>query len=408
MQLKKDPKSIRGTLAFATCSLLAGASPANAGEKWEVDSAVLVYSEGNDRVSLVEPVVSLRKALGDDEYIGMRIVIDTLTGSSPNGAIPTDRVQTFTTPSGNSTYTVRPGETPLDPTFRDTRVALNGVWEKPLSERLKGVFTANASTEYDYQSMGVTATLARDFNNRNTTVSAGASFSFDIIDPVGGTPAGLTSMPTFPAVKKTQGSSEDKTVTEILVGVTQVLNRRTLMQINYTHGLDDGYLTDPYKLLSIVDDTGSVSGYRFEKRPDERTRQAVFWRALHQFSEDVLDTSYRYYWDDWGVSSHTLDTRYRYELGGGHYLQPHLRLYQQGGADFYHYALAEGSLPAYASADYRLGDMTTTTFGLKYGRAVSKDKEYSMRVEYMNQSDDNGRFEDIDAIIVQASYFFLF
>lgn len=408
MQLKKEPKSVRGALALATCSLLAGTSPAHAAKEWEVDSAVLFYSEGSDRISLVEPVVGLRKALGDDEYVGMRIVIDALTGASPNGAIATDAVQTFTTPSGDASYTVQPGETPLDPSFKDSRIALNGVWEKPLSERLKGVFSANFSTEYDYQSMGVTATLARDFNNRNTTLSAGASYSADTIEPVGGTPVGLASMPTFPAVKPTQGASEDKTVTEFLAGITQVLNRRTLMQFNYTHGMDDGYLTDPYKLLSVVNSAGNVSGYRFEKRPEERTRQTVFWRTLHQFTEDVLDVSYRYYWDDWGVSSHTLDTRYRYELGGGHYLQPHVRLYQQNAADFYRFSLAEGSTPAHASADYRLGDMTTTTFGLKYGLAVSEDKEYSMRIEYMNQSDDNGRFEDVDAIIVQASYSFLF
>ncbi|MCK9531364.1 MAG: DUF3570 domain-containing protein [Gammaproteobacteria bacterium] len=408
MQLKKEPKSVRGALALATCSLLAGTSPAHAAKEWEVDSAVLFYSEGSDRISLVEPVVGLRKALGDDEYVGMRIVIDALTGASPNGAIATDAVQTFTTPSGDASYTVQPGETPLDPTFKDHRIALNGVWEKPLSERLKGVFSANFSTEYDYQSMGVTATLARDFNNRNTTLSAGASYSADTIEPVGGTPVGLASMPVFPAVKQTQGASEDKTVTEFLVGITQVLNRRTLMQFNYTHGMDDGYLTDPYKLLSVVNSAGNVSGYRFEKRPEERTRQTVFWRTLHQFTEDVLDVSYRYYWDDWGVSSHTLDTRYRYELGGGHYLQPHVRLYQQSAADFYRFSLAEGATPTHASADYRLGDMTTTTFGLKYGFAVSEDKEYSMRIEYMNQSDDNGRFEDVDAIIVQASYSFLF
>lgn len=408
MQLKKEPKSVRGALALATCSLLAGTSPAHAAKEWEVDSAVLFYSEGSDRISLVEPVVGLRKALGDDEYVGMRIVIDALTGASPNGAIATDAVQTFTTPSGDASYTVQPGETPLDPSFKDSRIALNGVWEKPLSERLKGVFSANFSTEYDYQSMGVTATLARDFNNRNTTLSAGASYSADTIEPVGGTPVGLASMPVFPAVKQTQGASEDKTVTEFLVGITQVLNRRTLMQFNYTHGMDDGYLTDPYKLLSVVNSAGNVSGHRFEKRPEERTRQTVFWRTLHQFTEDVLDVSYRYYWDDWGVSSHTLDTRYRYELGGGHYLQPHVRLYQQSAADFYRFSLAEGATPTHASADYRLGDMTTTTFGLKYGFAVSEDKEYSMRIEYMNQSDDNGRFEDVDAIIVQASYSFLF
>lgn len=415
MQLKET--SIRGALAFATCSLLsatshsAQAASAPDDDEWEIDSAVLFYSEGSDRISLVEPVVSARKALGGDEYVSMRLVVDVLTGASPNGAIPTDGVQTFTTPSGNSTYLVQPGETPLDSTFRDTRVALNGAWEKPLSERLRGVFSANFSTEYDYQSMGVTATLAQDFNNRNTTLSAGLAYSQDAIDPVGGAPVGLTPMPGFPAVKATRGGSEDKTVSELLLGVTQVLSRRTLMQLNYTYGLDDGYLTDPYKLVSVTDGAGNLSAgdpYLYEKRPDERVRQAIFWRTLHQLTEDVIDVSYRYYWDDWGLSSHTFDTRYRYELGRGHYLQPHARLYKQSAADFYRFNLVEGESPEFASADYRLGDMTTTTLGLKYGLAMSDSQEFSVRAEYMNQSDDNDRFEDVDAVILQASYSFLF
>lgn len=409
MQLNNDTGTVRGALALATCSLLAGIPPSAhaAGEEWEVDSAVLLYSEGSDRISLIEPVVSIRKALGDDEYFGARLVIDTLTGASPNGAIPLDQVQTFTTPSGNGEYRTEAGETPLDDTFRDTRVALSATWEKPLSERLRGVFGANFSTEYDYQSMGVTATLARDFNQRNTTLSAGLGYSQDTVEPVGGTPVGLTPMPAFPAVKTTEGSSEDKTVTEVLLGITQVVNRRTLVQLNYTYGLDDGYLTDPYKILTVLD-SGNPPAYVYEKRPDERTRQTVFWRTLHQFDENVLDVSYRYYWDDWGVRSHTLDTRYRYELGAGHYLQPHLRLYRQGAADFYHYNLEAGSIPEYASADYRLGEMTTTTLGLKYGWVRSQNREFSVRAEYMNQSDDEGRFEDVDAVIVQFGYSFLF
>ncbi|WP_303904690.1 DUF3570 domain-containing protein [Thiohalomonas denitrificans] len=411
MQLKKESKSVRGALALATCSLLTGTSQgvnAASEEEWEVDSAVLFYSEGSDRVSVVEPVVGLRKALGDDEYVGVRLVVDTLTGSSPNGAIPTDEVQTFTTPSGNSTYTAEPGETPLDPTFRDTRIALSGEWEKPLSERLKGIFSANFSTEHDYQSAGISATLARDFNNRNTTLSAGASFSQDSIEPEGGAPVGLTPMPEFPDVKETQSASEDKTVSELLLGVTQVVNRRTLMQFNYTYGIDDGYLSDPYKLLSVTDDTGNVTGYLYENRPDERSRQTIFWRTLHHLSEDVADVSYRYYWDDWDISSHTLDLRYRHELGGGHYLQPHVRWYKQNAAEFYHFKLDEGAVPTYASADYRLGNMTTNTLGLKYGFASSEKQEYSVRLEYMTQSDDDGQFEDVDAVILQANYSFLF
>lgn len=410
MQLKKEHKSVRGALALATCSLL-GAAPGGvnaADSDWEVDTALLLYSEGGDRLNIIEPVVNLSKPLGDDESLSLRLVLDTLTGSSPNGAIATDQVQTFTNPSGNGSYTVAPGETPLDPTFKDTRVALSASWEMPLSERLSGVFGANFSNEYDYQSIGASATLKRDFNNRNTTVSAGLSLSQDTVDPVGGAPYGLSVVPDYPAVKETQGGSQDKSVTDLLLGLTQVINRSTLMQLNYTYGIDDGYLSDPYKLLSVTDINGDVTGYRFEERPDERARHALYWRTLHHFSEDVIDFSYRYYSDDWGIRSHTVDMRYRYELGGGHYLQPHLRWYQQSAADFYHYKLDEGAIPEYASADYRLGNMTSNTLGVKYGLAFSEEKELSVRLEFMSQSDDDGRFEDVDAIIVQGSYSFLF
>lgn len=410
MQLKDEPKSVRGALALATCSLLGGVSQgvnAAPGE-WEVDSAVLIYSEGSERVSAIEPVVSARRALGDDEYVGVRVVVDALTGASPNGAIATDEVQTFTTPSGNSTYTVDPGDTPLDPTFRDTRVAVNGTWEKPLGERLKGVFSANLSGEHDYFSSGISATLARDFNNRNTTLSAGVSLGRDMIQPEGGVPAGLTPMPAHPQVKETEGSTEDKSVSEFLLGVTQVVSRQTLMQLNFTYGNESGYLTDPYKLLSVTGSAGNVTGYRYEKRPDKRSRQAVFWRTLHQFTDDVVDLSYRYYWDDWDIRSHTVDLRYRYELGGGHYLQPHLRAYRQSAAEFYHYKLDEGAIPGTASADYRLGNLSSNTLGLKYGVALGEQKEYALRVEYMNQSDDDGKFEDVDAVIVQANYLLQF
>lgn len=410
MQLKKENTAIRGALALATCSLL-GAVPDGvdaADGEWEVDTALLLYSEGNDRLSIVEPVVNLRKALGSDEYLGVRLVLDTLTGSSPNGAIATDTAQTFTNPSGNGSYTTDPGETPLDPTFKDTRVALSGSWEKPLSKELKGVFGASLSSEYDYQSFGASATLTRDFNNRNTTLSAGISLSQDIVDPVGGAPYGLTIVPDYPDVKATQSGTQDKTVTDLLLGVTQVINRRTLMQFNYNFGIDNGYLSDPYKLLSVTDSSGNVTGYRYEKRPDERTRHALYWRTLHHLTEDVIDLSYRYYSDDWGIRSHTLDMRYRYEMGGGHYLQPHLRWYRQNAADFYRYNLDEGSTPSYASADYRLGNMTSNTWGMKYGLAFDEQKEFSLRLEFMQQSDDDGRFEDVDAVILQAGYSFLF
>lgn len=413
MQLKKS-KSIRNALAVATSSMLAATATNVVAEgdvsKWEIDSSVLLYSE-DGRVSVVEPVVRGRKEIGEDEFLNLRLVLDSLTGSSPNGAIKQSTAQTFSTPSGASTYTTPANETPLDPSFHDTRVALNVEWEKPVTDTVRRTFGVNVSKEFDYTSIGASAQYAWDFNQRNTTLAAGLSYNQDTVSPVGGMPVGLSDAPVTATPKTSSGATDTKSVADLLLGVTQVINRSTLMQFNFTYGNDSGYLTDPYKILTVLDGAGNLSAtpYKFEKRPDSRTRTALYWKTMHQFTEDVLDISYRYYTDDWGIDSHTIDARYRTEMGGGHYLQPHVRYYTQGKADFYHYNLTEGSIPGYASADYRLGELSTTTFGLKYGVELDKQSEFSVRAEVMKQKGEGGDpVPDVDAIIVQVSYSLLF
>jgi hypothetical protein len=402
MQLKKK-KSVRKMLAVATTSLLSGVahSASTGGEQdWEVDSALLFYSEA-DRVTVIEPVVSLRKDMGDENFLNLRFVLDSLTGSSPNGAIKTTSAQTFTTPSGNSTYTTPANQTPLDSTFHDTRGSVNAEWEMPLNKTTKAIYGANISKEFDYQSIGVSANFSWDFNNRNTTLTAGAALNADTINPVGGVPTGLTYMS---ATKSTSGDSETKTVTDLILGVTQVINRTTLMQFNLNIGNDSGYMTDPYKILSVLGSAATYP-YVYEKRPDSRSRQALYWKTVKGFGEDVLNLSYRYYWDDWDVSSHTIEAKYRFSLGGKHYLQPEVRYYIQDKANFYYYNLVDGDIPAYASADYRLADLKTTTLALKYGFDAGKDSEFSVRLGKMNQtSNGDAPFEDVDATFVQLNY----
>jgi len=397
MQLKKGG-SVRNALTVATCTLLSStpvmAWAGGQTPKWGIDSALLAYSE-TDRVSVIEPVVDLKMGLGEDEFLTGRLVFDSMSGASPNGATATNAIQTFTSPSGN-TYTAAPNETPLR-NFRDQRGALSIEWEKPLHRTLKGVFGGSFSTERDYASAGLSASLSWDINNRLTTLTGGLSYYADQVDPEGGTPVGLADISVDAG-----GGQNDKSSTDLLVGVTQVLGRRTLMQFNYSHGISDGYLTDPYKILSVVDGvTGQTLDYRYEHRPDSRTRDILFWKTIYHLRKDVIRFSYRYYTDDWGIDSHTLDMKYRYELSGDRYLQPHLRYYTQTASDFYRHSLVQTDpLPTYASADYRLGELTSTTAGLKFGTRWGQDSDLSVRLEYMLQS---GESHPTDAIGVQKS-----
>ncbi len=225
-----------------------------------------------------------------------------------------------------------------------------------------------------------------------------------------------------------------KTITDFLIGVTQVVNRKTIVELNYTLGLTDGYQNDPFKIVTVIDPatglpaTGTSSSffdittgnlpYVYEKRPDSRTRNILFFRTAHHLTEDVINFSYRYFWDDWGIKSHTLDFRYRYQLDNS-YLQPHVRYYTQDAADFYTHNLELGTdvdastgvvSVKEASNDYRLAKSVTTTLGLKYGVPLSDNSEFSIRGELINQSlSEDGvpsaeQTPDLDAVVLQLNY----
>ena len=430
MQLKKP---IGATLASATCGLL-GALPsapvaAQEAQKWELDTSLLYYGEDDSRVTDVSLVTAIRRALDEDRSFNLSLTIDSLTGATPTGAVPSNAVQTFTNASGNSAYDINAGLQPTDTEFLDTRIALAGSWQQPLGENMRWNAGFSASDEYDYLHLGVNGRLERDFNRRNTTAFIGAAYAKDDMNPLGGTPIGFAPMQEVGDFSSKTGD-ESKDVMDVLLGVTQVLSRRSLLELSYSYGLSDGYLSDPYKFLTVVDPlTGApVSGpigsglnlYLYEHRPDSRTKQSLFAEWRYAFDRDSMAVNYRIMDDDWGVQSHTVEARYRWNISDDSYLEPHLRYYTQSAADFYRTVLFNGDpLPEHASADYRLADGEATTFGFKYGHRTKRG-EYSVRLEYYQQTadpSDGATVGDLaafdlvpklNAVIVQFGYKFRF
>ena len=401
---------------MATCSLLGSVAQAEE-SKWDIDSAILFYNESGGRVSVVEPVISAKKDLGDDEILSMKLVLDSLTGASPNGATPSTQVQTFIRPSGNGTYQTPPNETPLDDSFLDTRVSYSLNWDKPLDRNNRRNLGFNISKEYDFFSLSGNALWSHDMNQKNTTITSGINIELDQIDAVGGAPVGLTDMLDQ---NKTSGT-ESREIIDLLFGVTQVIDRTSLFQVNLSLSQASGYLTDPYKLLSVVDDvTGQPTRYLYEQRPDSRFRQSLYGKYRKQLAnKDIFTASYRFMTDDWDVDSHTFDFTYRFKINNGYFIQPHLRFYQQTSTSFYRYFLLDSeAVPGFASADYRLGDLETTTVGVKFGRATDSKHVWSARLEYYLQTGESSPseavgqltqqdlFPDVDAVIVQFNYSF--
>lgn len=432
---------IGAALAAATCGLL-GIAPsvslaADAEPKWDIDSAFLYYGESDGRVKDLSLSAHATRDFGDERKLGIDLSVDSLTGASPSGAIASDGVQTFTSPSGRDTYSTPAGEIPLDDTFLDTRFALSGNWSQPFAR----LYTVNAglgfSSEYDYQHIGANFGLTRDFNQRNTTLSAALAYAQDTIKPVGGLPLPLSQMGDAVSDDLSPGNrgagNDSKNVLDVLLGFTQVLGRHTVLRVNLSYSDSSGYLTDPYKILSVVDPvTGDLIGrtpapgasgptgvYLFESRPDSRRKEGIYAEMRHDFAGSVLQVGYRYSTDDWEVDSHTLESRLRLPLGGSNYLEPHVRYYQQTAASFYRYSLANASpLPEFATADARLSDMSAVTVGLKYGHVTAGGNEWSARLEFYRQTAKapnevlignqlgNTQMPDFNAVILQFGYHF--
>jgi Protein of unknown function (DUF3570) len=405
VQLKRKSLSVRQQLAAASCALL-GAAGARGEEPailaavveasdWSVDSALAYYRE-DGRIRAIEPVVDVSKSLSAGQVLGMRLTADSLSGASPNGALTSNKVQTFASPSGTSlsptaasgkkthVYTVAPGQLPVDPNYEDQRVAAALSWAQPLTRLTQANVGTKFSYEDDFFSASLDAALAHDFNEKNTTASLALNGEFDTISPIGGTPLASSDYTQF---DKSQGS-QHKNGVGALLGLTQVISPLWVAELNLSADRFTGYLNDPYKIISVIDSLGNTTGYLYERRPDERTRRSVYLENRVGWSRASIALSLRYMTDDWHVHSETFQLTPRWWLlGRTQYLEPTLRWYHQSAAFFYSpWLTSTDAQQGYASSDQRLAAFDAVTYGLKYGVKIDDARqELSVRIEYYQQ-----------------------
>ena len=389
-------KGIRHSLSCATCVLLGLSAPAVARteEPWDIDLGLMNYIE-QDRNTGLEFLLNVHRKLSDGDELTVGVEIDTLTGATPNGASASNVPQTFTQASGVGSYQVAANQLPADDTHDDTRMAFEAGYKNQYSNDLAITFEGRMSMEFDYLSLGASNSYQWDLNQRNTSVYFGISGEQNRVHPVGSIPRPLSLMQPPSTFQNRREASDTRSAAEVGIGLTQVINRSSLVQIRYTQSHLSGYLTDPYKLLSVVDDQnpanlGATLAYRFENRPDSRDINTLYLAYKHDIEAGIVDLSIRRSEDDWDISASVLELRYRHKLSGQDYIQPHFRFYRQHEANFYRHSLTSSEpLPVYASADTRLASFDATTIGIKYGFSSTETVRHSILAEYYTQQGES-------------------
>ena len=217
--------------------------------------------------------------------------------------------------------------------------------------------STGVSVENDYRSFNLGLSGEKESTDKNRTTSAGAGVSFDTIEP---TDADLSvgGSEVFPL----RPTKEDKTVFNAFVGMSQILTRSSVVQssINFQHA--NGYLSDPYKEVSIGG--GQVAA---DNRPSVRNQMAWLTRYRHRFDRvgGTLHADYRFYVDDWGITAHTFDLAWYQTFFERFRLTQSVRYYSQGQADFYAPFFNGLPLNGFATSDYRMAAFGALAFRVK-------------------------------------------
>ena len=220
---------------------------------------------------------------------------------------------------------------------------------------------ANVSSESDYLSRGLSLQMTSANESKNTTWSAGIGLNSDEINPSNG------------IVK-----NESKHITDLLLGVTQVLTVNDIVQLNVGMSWGTGYFSDPYK---FADD---------RPRTRDHSTLMVRWNHHMEASQGTLRSSYRYYTDSWSITAHTLGLEYVQPLMNGWSVTPLMRVYSQGAASFYvasddsSYPFAPSSTSNY-SEDQRVSAFGAHTYGLKVAKRIDQDWTADVKLEQYEQ-----------------------
>ena len=248
---------------------------------------------------------------------------------------------------------------------------------------------AVTSKEDDYESRGASLGYQREWKAQGTTLNFGVGANDDDV---------MSSRdPMLQELRKTH---------EYLIGVTQVLNRVTVVQSNISYITGEGYFSDPYKFTISVN--GGTTSVYLDTRPPEH-KQLVWLTGLRHHLPSTgatLITSYRYYQDDWGVIAHSVEFGWHQALGRFS-VRPSLRYYTQRQADFYAHSLPavprakDGAI----STDHRLAGYGAINAGLRLAYAFNPRVQMSGSIEYYTQDPDlkmgpgGSSFDDLQATI---------
>lgn len=208
----------------------------------------------------------------------------------------------------------------------------------------------SSSTEFDYQSFGGNISYSKKTRDRNGEFTAKFQTYIDqvkLINPI--------------ELRSTigNGSTEGRNTFAGSLIYSQVVNQNLQVSVQADLVAQSGYLSLPFHRVYFND-----ASVHQETLPDNRFKIPLAARVSYFLGDNVIIRAYyRYYTDDWNLSSHTADLEIPVKISSFFSVSPFYRYYHQSAVKYFSpYGTHNGSEEFYTS-NYDLSKFNSNFFG---------------------------------------------
>ncbi|TDJ66527.1 MAG: DUF3570 domain-containing protein [Proteobacteria bacterium] len=247
----------------------------------------------------------------------------------------------------------------------------------------------STSDEEDYQADTVNFSLAQEMFGGMTTLTLGYGVGRDVVSRVD------------------NDFEDDIDRYSYRLGLSQILSKTLLVNVDYEAVADDGFLNSPYRAAQIL------GAFVPERYPRTRESHALSLRILKYLqSGRSLRAEYRRFWDTWDISADTLELGFNKYFGRRWLMEFRYRYYTQDAASFYSDNFtAEQNFMA---RDKELSTFTSNSLGGKFSYTFLQNGAHTLvkgtfsfsydfiKFDYDNFTDiRNGKLFSFDADVIQ-------
>jgi hypothetical protein len=221
--------------------------------------------------------------------------------------------------------------------------------------------TVSAAIESDYLSKGASVSFAGISPNKLHEFSASLETYFD--DLRWGRLNGVKLRLIYPSeLRSTNWFDEYRRYSyNLSLGYQRVINEKMILGFFPGIQIQQGLLSTPFHRVYFTDNT-----LRVEKLPENRIKIPLGVR-LHTYlgGKFFLKNYYRFYWDDFDITSHTFKTELVIKVAPNTILTPMLRFYTQNGTSFFKPFKEHSVGEEFYTSDYDLSSFRSYEAGLE-------------------------------------------